>query len=289
MRNPLRRSPARWLVLLTLSAMSTPALATGVPVEIEWEKIKPIRILHQTQGGTDDLRYDSARKTFTGMLDVPDRSVQVHTLFVDYGGKKIPLYLKVNSFLPKVSFRLSLERADSCKKDYVDAVDRAVSTWPDALGAMLGASQLLNIQSPNDCGMLETTVVRARYNRTVQLAQLSKGLFQIDDELRVAFVNSFTSDMRGHAEATAKAYADQIEGLEAAQLIELRNEAQGQRDFTTAADISSMMLERISANPDLRAKYAGEGITPGNLKADMRYLDSRALQKLQSTSSLQGQ
>ncbi len=252
----------------------SPAMATDIPVNIGWAGTQPESISVQDEGGLTEFSYEASSQIFKGSISVEPRQVVVKTVLAIYKNGSVSFRLKVNSFLPSINFRLPMEKASSCTRQLVNRVAQRVDNASDAMRSILSATQLLTIPTPEDCGPLKITLVQARYDRTIQLAQLSQGLFQIDENVRQAYLNSLPQAARASALARVAIYEQQIEGLEAVQLAEQRRLAQEKGNFATAGDINDVMLARV-ANPELRSVYKDEGLTKSQLERDGQYLDAR--------------
>lgn len=271
----LRRSA---LGYIALGITTSPAMATNIPVTIGWDETKPDRISVQYDGGLTDLTYEPVTRTFNGVVSVEPNQVTIKTLLVGYSGRTVPLRLKVNGFLLNINFRLSMELAPSCTQQRVIKVGQKVDNASDAMRSVLSAAQLLAIPEPEGCGSLRKTVVQARYDRTIQLSQLSQGLFQIDENVRQAYLDSLPQAVRNSALNKVAVYESQIDGLEAVQLAKQRGDAQEKGNYATASAINDVMLARV-ADRERRAVYEGEGLTKPQLEKDGRYLDARAAER----------
>ena len=271
----IRRLFALLMGLFALMIAGT-AQARDIPVTIFWSDTKPDRVSVQTAGGISDFSYDAAARAFKSSLPIENGQVGVKTLFITYAGKNYPLYLKINSFLSGVEFRLAMKPASSCLDRLVKEVDKTVDNLPDAMRSVLQAGQLLMIESPDDCGALAPRVHEARYKRTVQLAQLSNGLFQTSPKLKSEYLASVPTASRRRAEAEVAEYENEIDSLEAVQLVATRKQAQDQRDFDKAAAINDVLLQRAQSDEQLETLYKQQGVTINQLEKDGRYLDARA-------------
>ena len=287
MREPCRVVRRLFATFSCLFAAMTAvsAEARDIPVTIYWSDTKPDRVSVQTVGGVTDFYYDAAAKAFKSAVPIEAGEVAVRTLFVTYAGKNYPLYLKVNSFLSDIGFRLSMKPANSCLNRLVKEVDKTVDNLPDAMRSVLQAGQLLTIESPDDCGALAPRVHEARYKRTVQLAQLSNGLFQTSPKLKNEYLASVPTASRRRVEAEVAEYENEIDSLEAVQLVATRKQAQDQRDFDKAAAINDVLLQRAQSDEQLETLYKQQGVTINQLEKDGRYLDARAATIRQPDSS----
>ncbi len=274
-------------VLACLSALcaSQTVSAKDIPVTISWSGTKPDLVSIQIPGGMSDFDYDARTQVFSSTLPIDDGQVEVRTLLVNYSGTNHPFYLKVNPFLPKIAFRLSMTPAKSCLKSHIDRVAKKVDNLPDAMRAVLQAGQLLAIDLPDDCGDLSGKAQEAKYKRTVQLAQYSNGLFQTGQKLRSEYLESVPKASRRRVAAEVAEYENEIDSLEAVQLAATRTEAQYQRDFDKAAAINDVLLQRAQSDEQLETLYKQQGLTINQLEKDGRYLDARAASIRQSNSS----
>lgn len=261
------------------------AAAKDIPVTISWSDTKPDRVSVQTPGGISDFDYDSRAQVFSSTVPIEMGQVEVRTLLINYAGKNHPLYLKVHPFLPKIAFRLSMTPVTSCLNRHIDQVDKQVDNLPDAMRSVLQAGQLLAIDSPDDCGSLAARAQQARYKRTVQLAQYSNGLFQTGKQMRTEYLASVSNASKSRVTAEVADYENEIDSLEAVQLVETRTEAQDQRDFDKAVEINDVLLQRAQSDEKLKTLYKKQGITINQLEKDGRYLDARAAAINQPNSS----
>jgi hypothetical protein len=269
-------STIRWFIAAAVATHSPPLPGNDIPVEVRWSGARPSSINISTEGGLKPMRYDERRQIFTESISVTGSHPQRRTLIVSYGTFNHPLDIRVHSVLPSITFGIDHQPQPSCTQTKVLAAGSQSNNLPDAIKRMVGAGQLLSIQSPNDCDQsLRLHAAQARYRQNVRMGHLSQGLFLVNDHIKNDYLQ-LASQQGVAVNSELAAYAQAEAGLEAVQLVAARTAAQEANDFAAAAEINGYIEQRLAADVAAREVFAQQGITQIRLAADSRFLNALA-------------
>lgn len=109
------------------------------------------------------------------------------------------------------------------------------------------------------------------------MAQLSKGLFVVPDEL-IAEYRALTGTMTAVAEIDR--YEVEAFELQAVQLVALRDEAQTEGDFGKAAAIQQTIAQEASYSDKVEKAFANVGIDQESIEKDSAFLSSLAKEEI---------
>jgi hypothetical protein len=265
----------RRTLLLSLCAgalAAAPAHAEDVPIEISWQGDPPTSISRSGDDGQPNLTCDQATRTCRGHFSVRGNGLERRTLIVTYGLFNHPIDVRIYRLSPGVIFTVTYQGQRSCTEARVNLLSVQANNLADAINRSLAAGQLLSIASPNDCDAnLQWRAAQARYNQSVRMAHLSRGLFLVNDQI--------ARDYRGQAErhgvsvaVELAAYADTELQLEAVQLVAARTEAQAQHAYMLAGEINDLLTERLRSDQAIRQAFRVQGVVERQLALDGAYL-----------------
>jgi thymidine phosphorylase len=194
---------------------------------------------------------------------------------INYAGFHYPVDLRVHQFLPRVEFAVSMKPTESCTSQRVDALERSVTDFEEALRDSIEAMQLMAIEGNDRClKSLRKRAAKVAFDKNVRANQLSKGLVAINDALATAYEHEFQSSSVVSGQIAT--YRKQSIGLEAVELVAVRDEAQGRGDFATAASVQEVIAERAASDESVAEAYAAEKMGDKEIKDDSEFLESLA-------------
>lgn len=264
---------------LVAGCLSVAAIAATVPltVRVNGDPVQSIDLAGEL--GLVPLTKEENGARFTGAIDVNSPGVVIQPLVVSYSDFRYPMSLTLHPYLKFVAFPLELKPAASCTRSRIEAVEGEVTTLPDAINNSLLATRLASIQGNDRCyGPLRSRAIRAKFRNARRMAQLSKGLFVVPEELIAEYQQALPTSQSAAAEV--ERYKTEALELQGIQLVAARGEAQRDRLFTAAAAIQQVIANEARAKGETREAFENVGLSAKRIATDSAYLSTMAREKV---------
>lgn len=253
--------------------------AATVPLTVRVEGDPVQSVDFHGEIGVIPLKREDNGARFTGVMDAGTSGVVIQQLLIKYPDFRYPISITLHPYLELVAFPVELKPATSCTLGRVEAVEREVTTLPDAINNSLLATRLANIQGNDRCqGTLGPRAIRAKFRNTRRMAQLSNGLFVVPSALLAEYHQAFSASQIAIAEV--ERYKSEALELQGIQLVAARGEAQSAGRFATAAAIQQVIAEEANSKENTREAFAEVGLTAERIAADSAYLSAMASREM---------
>ncbi len=169
--------------LVALATMIWPAceaVALDVPVEVQWEGMRPDDVTIDSPRGS--LRPVPGEDVFRGTLRVSDPGEQ-HVITVKYGDYRHRFDVRALNF-PNIVIKIDHHRQISCDKYSVKDAYRDSEMLEVATSRAVDAGELLNISGNNAClKELPLLALRARVLQMRRMYQFSGGQHLVNSQI----------------------------------------------------------------------------------------------------------
>lgn len=263
------------MAIAVLPIVSMSAAAKDLPLVLRFDGTVPQSVVIFDSSGSRTEPVDAQRKSIASSLKLATEAPETHRMTIKYNGFGYPMDLRVHPFLPKVEFGVSMQPSGSCTAARVDKLEKPVTDFEEALRDSIEAKQLMAIEGNDRClKSLRRRAAKVAYDKNVRANQLSKGLVAINEDLAVAYAQEFGSAAFVMAEIAD--YERQSIGLDAVQLVAVRDDARERGDFAIAATIQDVIAERAASDENVAKAFASENLDSERIKDDREFLRALA-------------
>lgn len=266
-------------LMILAACASSATVAADIPLTVRVANGAQVQSVElQNESGLVALAKSPDGTSFTGNIAVIGGDTALQSIVVSYADFGYPVRLRVHQHLPRVEFPIKARLPASCTVSHVTNVEGQTIDLGTAISQSIQAARLASITGNDRCSStLRARAVTAKFRNARRMAQLSKGLFVVPDEL-IAEYRALTGTMTAVAEIDR--YEVEAFELQAVQLVALRDEAQTEGDFGKAAAIQQTIAQEASYSDKVEKAFANVGIDQESIEKDSAFLSSLAKEEI---------